>query len=415
MRVNLCSAHFHLTLAVVFVCCSVSVGAAQRQETASANPLYVQPSARDFSQNPQLLERIKSSPHGYFRFINIPFSEEVCRRFAENLAGSPSFNLHGDAHIEQYAVTDLGRGLTDFDDSSTGPAVIDLLRFGVSLRLTTMANGWQDKADQLFQTFLTGYRLAIEDPKIEAPEPALVKRIRGKFKYDRKSYFQWIDSIIKPMPEEEKAGLVKALQPYIDIMLGQHSELPKNYFSIVDVGYLHMGIGSALDLKYLVRIHGQSDDPQDDVVLEVKEVRDLSGIDCITITRKYDPFRVLLGQARIAYQPYKYLGYIRFRGKTFWIHSWVDNYKEIKADKSFRAVDELSEVVYDIGVQLGKGHPKQIASPFDVELRKEQLLFLTNYEDKIKQTCKDLTALTIKAWKAFCNQIDAPKQQSSHL
>ena len=106
-----------------------------------ASPLFVEPSGYDFSENPKLLKRILSSPHGYFRFINIHFGQVVCTRYAEMLSRAPRLNLHGDAHIEQYAVTDLGRGLTDFDDSSSGPGLLDLLRFGVSLRLTLAANG----------------------------------------------------------------------------------------------------------------------------------------------------------------------------------------------------------------------------------------------------------------------------------
>ena len=72
------------------------------EETAPeprANPLYVDPATRDFSDNPALLERILDSPHGYFRFINIPFSREVCRRFGGALEGTPPFNLHGDAVV----------------------------------------------------------------------------------------------------------------------------------------------------------------------------------------------------------------------------------------------------------------------------------------------------------------------------
>ena len=42
----------------------------------------------------------------------------------------PTVTLHGDPHLEQYAVTDAGRGLTDFDDASKGPAILDLVRFG---------------------------------------------------------------------------------------------------------------------------------------------------------------------------------------------------------------------------------------------------------------------------------------------
>ena len=108
-------------------------------------PLTISPDSDELSQNPKLLERILEGPHGYFRFINTTFAEAVCIRFQKNLSGIPNVNLHGDAHLENYAITELGRGLTDFDDATIGPMVLDLVRFGVSIHLACRANGWEDK------------------------------------------------------------------------------------------------------------------------------------------------------------------------------------------------------------------------------------------------------------------------------
>ena len=380
---------------------------------AGDNPLYVDPSTRDFSDNPDLLQRILASPHGYFRFINIPFSKEICRRFSRMLLGTPSFNLHGDAHIEQYAMTDLGRGLTDFDDSSTGPAVIDLLRFGVSLRLACRANGWTDQAGALYETFLRGYREALKDPTMEAPIPSIVARVKKEFKFDRVKYFKWVDSIMGPMPESESEALVTAMQPYFENMHLEKKELAPDFFAVVSVGSLKLGIGSAQDIKYLVRVQGKTPDPYDDIVLEVKQVRDLTAIDCITVAQSSDPFRVLVGQARIAYEPYHLLGYVRFKEMSFWVHSWVDNYKEVKIEKSFASVKELGEVAYDVGVQLGRGHTNQIAAPLDAQLRREQLHLLSQHESRIKKACVDLTKLTVNAWQAFRDQVQNTSQTTA--
>lgn len=377
----------------------------QQSNGLERNPLYISPETQNFSKNPNLLERIKKSPHGYFRFINILFSQEVCKRFEDKLAGTPSFNLHGDAHLEQYAVTDLGRGLTDFDDSSTGPAVIDIMRFGVSMHLACRDNGWQDQVEQVFNKFMLGYRGALIDPEVEVPEPRLVKKIKTKFKFDRKAYFEWATSLVEPMTDNGRKQLITAMEPYVENMLFMRTDLSSYFFKTKSAGHLKMGIGSAQDIKYLVRIEGPSKDPLDDVLLEVKEVRDLSSIKCINITQKNNPFRILVGQSRIAYEPYKLLGYIKLNGITFWVHAWVDNYKEIKIDKSFQSVEELYEVAYDIGSQLGRGHTNQIASPLDIQLRREQINFLTIYEDDIKKVCLDLANETIDAWEKFCSHI----------
>ena len=196
----------------------------------SLDPLYVDPATRDFSQNPDLLERVLGSPHGYLRFINVPFSQEVCRYFGKDLEGNPPFNLHGDAHLEQYAVTDLGRGLTDFDDSSTGPAILDLMRFGVSLYLATDARGWSDQADTIYDEFLRGYRLALNDPTTEAPEPEVVRRLQAEFGYDRGKYFEWVESIMEPVGEDEKQELMEAMTSYFEVMQVGSPELGPDFF-----------------------------------------------------------------------------------------------------------------------------------------------------------------------------------------
>ncbi len=391
---------------LVFISACLFVGCDTTETPRGAqNSLYISPSAHDFSQNPELLQRIYDSPHGYFRFINILFSNEVCNRFSGMLRGTPSFNLHGDAHIEQYAVTDLGRGLTDFDDSSTGPAVIDLMRIGVSLHLACRQQNWREEAQSLFDKFLEGYRAALKDPTLRPPEPVLAQRVRTKFKVDRKKYFKWVSSIMQALPAGEKEKVVEAMAPYFAAMYAEHSELSNNFFDVVDVGYLRMGIGSALDLKYLLRIRGSSANPEDDLVLEVKQVRNLTGIGCITTAQDADPFRVLLGQARIAYEPYNYLGYIRHEGATFWVHAWVDNYKELEIGKTTQSIEEMAEVAYDVGVQLGRGHTNQIAAPLDVQLRREQLSLLASTEAQIKKMCLELTDEVVAAWELFCDEV----------
>ena len=365
------------------------------------NPLLVDPSAQDFSENPALLERVIASPHGYLRFINIPFSQEVCRRAGDLLDGVPIFNLHGDAHIEQYAVTDLGRGLTDFDDSSKGPAVIDILRLMVSLRLAAQMNGWEGEIDSIIGRFLAGYRIALEDPAAMAPEPVVAGRLRAGFKYDRDEYFAWVESIVDPVPAAEAEGLIEAMSPYIQIMHEQHPELDPRYFEIVEVGYLRLGIGSALDRKYLVRIRGAEDAADDDVMLELKQVRDLHAIDCISVGRGNEPLRILIGQSLIAYQPYGLLGYVLFDDLTFWIHAWVDNYAEVSILESFRSPSELADVAYDIGQQLGRGHTNQVAPNLDLQVRQTLLRQLTRDESQIREISLDMARQVNDAWAEF--------------
>lgn len=41
----------------------------------------------------------------------------------------PSGAVQGDAHLEQFVVTDDDFGLADFDNAGYGPAIVDLVRY----------------------------------------------------------------------------------------------------------------------------------------------------------------------------------------------------------------------------------------------------------------------------------------------
>ena len=59
-----------------------------------------------------------------------------------------------------------------------------------------------------------------------------------------------------------------------------------------------------------------------------------------------------------------------------------------------------------MGVQLGQGHPKQIAAPFDIQVRREQVLFLKKYDTKIKEACRELADQTVEAWELFKEKVE---------
>ena len=115
------------------------------QPAKAADALQLDPTDPRFVGRQDLLLRLKATPHGYFRFVNAAFAAETCSLFNDVVDQMPRINLHGDAHIEQYTVTNLGRGLSDFDDCTRGKAVIDLVRLG-SLAADRRARARLDRA-----------------------------------------------------------------------------------------------------------------------------------------------------------------------------------------------------------------------------------------------------------------------------
>src|SRR5262245_31311984 len=107
---------------------------------------------------PSVARAIHESPYAFFRLANRAWASRVCNDFAGDLKSLDPVRLHGDAHVEQYAVTDTSYGLDDFDDTAVGPAVIDLVRFLGSLRLAARERGWTRQFDRFATVFLRGYQ-----------------------------------------------------------------------------------------------------------------------------------------------------------------------------------------------------------------------------------------------------------------
>ena len=70
-------------------------------------------------------------------------------------------------------------------------------------------------------------------------------------------------------------------------------------------------------------------------------------------------------------------------------------------------------MVYDIGVQLGRGHTHQIAAPLDEQLRREQMAILDRREELLRQMIDELTDLTIEAWERFGAEIEPDREMNS--
>jgi hypothetical protein len=272
--------------------------------------------------------------------------------------------------------------------------------------LACRANGWEEEAEPMVHSFLSGYRAALEDPGLTIPPPDLVARIRARFTTDRAHTLAAQETLMKPLGVSRE-NFKRGIEQYLDQMAEQHPELPPDFFEIVNAGRLKIGIGSALDEKYLFEVEGPTQAHEDNVILEMKEVRDLHEISCI-LFRGANPRRPILMQARLAYQPYRYAGFIIFalrkgdeRDKTFWVHEWADHYHELSIRTSFQTVADLRDIAYDAGVQLGLGHPKSIADSYSNHLRGRLLITVAELQEKLDRTISDLTEQTLAAWKQF--------------
>jgi hypothetical protein len=352
-------------------------------------------------RSPDLLELLYTEPYAFFRFNNRAWAQAVCDELRDDLGGMPMLNLHGDAHVEQYAVTADEQGLDDFDDAASGPPVLDLVRFVSSVHLACRHHHWEARCEPIVGGFFEGYRAGIADPDLKPDVPACVARIRRRKTLEGSEFLAWAESLMYPLGPEDRKTFEADTKRFAEMMRKTRSDLPAGFFDVKSAGWLRMGVGSRGDQKVLVRIDGRTPDPDDDMIIEGKQLRDLSSIDCIQMPA--GALRVLIGVRRVGRLNHEILGHVpdaSSDGPLWWIKSWEPTYQELTLD-DLRSPDELREIAYDSGIQLGQGHFRGLEGFDGGKRRGAAIEVVDQYESKIRELSQRLVMNMLEAWDDY--------------
>jgi hypothetical protein len=165
------------------------------------------------------------------------------------------------------------------------------------------------------------------------------------------------------------------------------------------VGAFRLGVGSALDEKYLIIFEGMTDADDDDLIVEAKQIRDLSGNPCLRTD--VGASRILDGQRLIAYEPFRFSAVVPRGPRYYWVHDWTDDYQEISITTVLRSRRDMKEIAYDAGVQLGRAHPKREDGGPDEEKQRATLEAVGRCEGRIRGVIRRLANETEAAWRDF--------------
>jgi Uncharacterized protein conserved in bacteria (DUF2252) len=352
------------------------------------------------SVQPALVDQLRADPFTYFRFVNHPWIARACQAFADLPAG-PAVRLHGDAHVEQFAVTRDAFGLDDFDDAAHGPAFVDIVRYMGSIDLVLREQGWTHDRDRLWDRFLDGYRRGLADPTYRPREPAVVQRLRAKTPLTRAAFLAWGEAQMQPMDADTAKAVAAGMEAFERFIGPERPDLTPGFFAVVRSGWLRMGVGSAALRKVLVRVQGLTPAAGDDVLIEGKEAGSLDGLACLEKSTAPPAIRVIdavrqLGRLKhdiLAVGPTELIPAAESRPASlkWWVSTWESSYQELRVS-DIRSSGELAAVAFDAGVQLGAGGPQDTAA------RKAVLSSIASLEVRLRKETATMVEELLAGW-----------------
>jgi Uncharacterized protein conserved in bacteria (DUF2252) len=395
-------------LARRFTCLFAVIAVAVMGTAHGAGPLRAEPESLERAA-PELIERLRADPYNYFRFVNEPWIARVCDDLGSDLRDLPVVRLHGDAHVEQFAFTKDAWGLDDFDDSSRGPAAIDIVRFLGSIDLVARQRSWEKDRDRLFDRFVEGYKRGLAEPRYLPGPPDVVRRLRTQVLPTRAAFLAWGETRMKPLADVTMKALVAAVEAFARVVLRERPDLTPEYFRVVRAGWLQGGVGSAVSPKIMVRVQGPSDDPADDELLELKKIEDLHGLGCLKTPTVQPTLRIIDGSKQLGRLKYGILAAgpelvvpeVMARGQRlqdWWIRNLDPSYQKVRLT-DLRSVADLAAVAYDAGVQLGAGRLQDNTVPLGSYDRKRILAATGRLEKRYRQEATNLIDDLLRGWR----------------
>lgn len=376
-----------------------------RERTAGSSPpasLELTPTELDaLAGRPDLLARVRSDPYAYFRLLATASSRRVCAEFDNLVDEMPLVNLHGDAHIEQYAITPTAHGLDDFDEAGMGPGVVDLVRFASSIHFACRRAHFACDPDAAVDEFLDAYAEALENPGIAVPTPAWVVRERGRTPADRQAFLTWAESLMEDADPRTRTRMMERWALFVQLMTRLQPDGPDDYFGVERFGATDIGVGSALDMKFLLRIRGETADPEDDLIVEIKPMNEVVA-PCLLRPPSGGMLMTLLPTARMGRLRPVVLGYLPWEEggedtSQWWIHSWDVGYGELRID-DLTSQEDLVEIARDVGLQLGWGHCNGIAAPLEAMNRLAQTRALGLVREHVEVLARRVADEVYQGW-----------------
>jgi uncharacterized protein (DUF2252 family) len=375
-------------------------------------------------------EKMSFSPFSFYRATASQFYKDIKH---EKINSPKKWNDHklftwiqGDFHCQNIGFFDnegeLVFGLNDFDEAWVGAFWLDLLRFSTSIHLmandNTLVAYDANQKNELVRTFLSSYMEQLKNKEKPALTKVIAKRIAKLktkksletlhkkwtvFQNNKRMFNRDNPKLGELGPKEEKL-LKLYYQTYLATVLKRFEENTE-HFKIKDaVNRLYSGLGSMGVTKIYALIEGNTNSPDDDIILEIKEQKasvlldHKFALDSKYYTKWYQNHAEhnLHAQSQMATDSEPYTGLME-TGKKSYLVRRISPWKwGFEADK-FDTYEKFEQFVKQCGIELALAH--KMSGTVD---RKKT--FLKN-SDKFFKKNKDFEKKLIKIAEQYTEQV----------
>ncbi|RCW44931.1 DUF2252 domain-containing protein [Paenibacillus prosopidis] len=346
-------------------------------------------------------QKMAATPFSFFRGSAYLFYFDVSREWFpyHTPADRPTW-IQGDLHFENFGAFRNERGalvydVNDFDEGYLGSYLYDLLRMSVSIALVGRLKE-QPVYSQFaaIEAYLRAYSKQMrrfakgkDDPAtftidIESAEGPVKKLLKKLQKRRDLHFLEKVTALVQehrqfaaneeivPPTDEERAALLEAWPDYLATVAADDAE-ELRHFQVKDIAVKH-GSGTAsigLDRFYMLIEAGEEEQGEDDVVLEVKEVR-------VPVPAYFMPYdetfwsmfghqgqRVTMTQKAMHHEADPYLGWLSIGERHFYVRERSPYKKRLKLE-SLETMGDLLSVTECMGHLTAKMHARADA---DVE------------------------------------------------
>jgi uncharacterized protein (DUF2252 family) len=331
-------------------------------------------------------------------------------------SGPTQMIIHGDFHLQNVGTFTDGRDkvrfdLQDFDESTSGPWILDVARAAVALTLAGRTNAIgsdkvRDAVDELVKAYvdsLSQFNSGQLDGDFSWKEddapPAMAAILHRAKAPSRKDFLAKrtektaIGVRLKRGPRisdlpEAVAGPVRRGIAQFARIKAQELHLPVEFFKVLDVGgKLGSGVGSVGLAVYQALVEGDSPDRGDDRILEIKEQvlpapdryrldgQEASGAASptawATVFGSLGPGpRAVLAQRLLQSHPDRYLDSVDFDGRSYIVRE-VTPGKDGADPEDVDSPKKLGDFARGMGRLIAKGHYRQDRRPDLLKIEKQ--------------------------------------------